>query len=50
MYLFNDKKKNKIILVAIESNTTHEPYSYFLENQKINFVLEKKHFCFRQFN
>lgn len=50
MYLLNDKKKNKMILVAIASNATHKPYSYFLENQKINFVLDKKYFCFRQFN
>ena len=49
MYLLNDKKRNKITLVAIESNATHQPYSYFLGDQKINFVLEKKHFCFRQF-
>lgn len=49
MYLLNDKKRNKITLVAIESNTTHQPYSYFLGDQKINFVLEKKHFCFCQF-
>lgn len=50
MYLLNDKKKNKMILVAIASNATHKPYSYFLENNKINFVLDKKYFCFRQFN
>lgn len=49
MYQFNDKK-NKITLVAVKSNQTHKPYSHFLENQKINFVLDTKHFCFRQFN
>lgn len=50
MYLINSKIKTKLTLIANKATKDQEKYSYFLEDQKITFLLDEKHFCFPKFN
>ncbi len=50
MYLVNGKLNNKLTLVATKLTKISQQYSYSLQDQKIVFYLNPKHFCFRQFN
>lgn len=50
MYLVNGKINNKLTLVATKLTKISQQYSYSLQDQKIVFYLNPKHFCFRQFN
>ena len=50
MYLINTKTNNKLTLVATKLTKISQQYLYSLQDQKIVFYLNPKHFCFRQFN